>query len=34
MNMGGWITIITSWGLIIALACFCLYNILSKKKIK
>jgi hypothetical protein len=33
MNIGGWVMLITTWGIIIGLSCFCFYRVLSKKKI-
>jgi hypothetical protein len=33
MNIGGWIMLVMTWGIIICLSCFCFYRVLSKKKI-
>lgn len=34
MNIGGWIFLVVSWGIIVGLATFCFVRVLSKKVLK
>jgi phosphatidylglycerophosphatase A len=33
MNIGGWIMLIVTWGIILGLSGFCFYRVFSKKKL-